>query len=102
MLREEDEDGNDLIDLVLVIFDGSTKDLGTSYKNSNDVIIPEFKDDKSRILIALNQADIAIKTGRHWDYEKNQPDETLVQFLEDKVLPVQKRIAIMEEINADA
>lgn len=32
LLREEDGDGNALIDLVLVILDGSTRDLGTSYK----------------------------------------------------------------------
>ena len=76
LLREEDDDGNALIDLVLVILDGSTRDLGTSYKILNDVIIPELKEDTNRILIALNQADIAMKTGRHWDYEKNEPDET--------------------------
>lgn len=99
LLREEDDDGNALIDLVLVIMDGSTRDLGTSYKILNDVIIPELKDDKNRILIALNQADIAMKTGRHWDYEKNEPDETLVQFLEEKVESIKTRIK--EDTNLD-
>lgn len=92
LLREEDEDGNALIDLVLVIMDGSTRDLGTSYKILNEVIIPELKDDKNRILIALNQADIAMKTGRHWNYDKNEPDETLVKFLEEKVESIKTRI----------
>lgn len=92
LLREEDDDGNALIDLVLVIMDGSTRDLGTSYKILNDVIIPELKEDKKRILIALNQADIAMKTGRHWDYEKNEPDETLVAFLNEKVESIKNRI----------
>lgn len=92
LLREEDEKGNALIDLVLVILDGSTRDLGTSYKILNDVIIPELKDDKNRILVALNQADIAMKTGRHWDYEKNEPDETLIQFLNEKVQSIRTRI----------
>lgn len=91
-LLREDDDGNALIDLVLVIMDGSTRDLGTSYKILNDVIIPELKEDTNRILIALNQADIAMKTGRHWDYEKNEPDETLVQFLEEKVQSIKARI----------
>ena len=91
LLREEDDDGNALIDLVLVILDGSTRDLGTSYKILNDVIIPELKEDTNRILIALNQADIAMKTGRHWDYEKNEPDETLIAFLNDKVDSIKKR-----------
>ena len=92
LLREEDEEGKALIDLVLVILDGSTKDLGTSYKILNDVIIPELKNDTSRILVALNQADIAMKTGRHWDYEKNEPDEILIQFLEEKVQSIKNRI----------
>lgn len=92
LLREEDEEGNALIDLVLVVLDGSTRDLGTSYKILNEVIIPELKEDTNRILIALNQADIAMKTGRHWDYEKNAPDETLVQFLNEKTESIKKRI----------
>lgn len=92
LLREEDNDGHALIDLVLVIMDGSTRDLGTSYKILNDVIIPELGDDTDRILIALNQADIAMKNGRHWNYEKNEPDETLVQFLEEKVQSIKSRI----------
>lgn len=92
LLKETDEDGNALIDLVLVIMDGSTKDLGTSYRILNEVIIPELKDDTKRILVALNQADIAMKTGRHWDYENNKPDETLVAFLEEKVASIKARI----------
>lgn len=92
LLREEDEDGNALIDLVLVILDGSTRDLGTSYKILNEVIIAELKEDTNRILIALNQADIAMKTGRHWNYEKNEPDETLIAFLEEKVQSIKTRI----------
>ena len=99
LLKEEDDDGNALIDLVLVIMDGSTRDLGTSYKILNDVIIPELKDDTNRILIALNQADIAMKTGRHWNYEKNEPDETLVQFLEEKIQSIKTRIK--EDSNLD-
>lgn len=99
LLREKDDDGNALIDLVLVIMDGSTRDLGTSYKILNEVIIPELKDDTNRILIALNQADIAMKTGRHWNYEKNVPDDTLVHFLEEKVQSIKTRIK--EDSNLD-
>lgn len=92
LLKEVDEEGNRLIDLVLVILDGSTRDLGTSYKILNEVIIPEFGKKRKRILVALNQADIAMKTGRHWDYEKNEPDEVLVKFLEEKLISIKKRI----------
>ena len=92
LLREEDEEGNALIDLVLVVLDGSTRDLGTSYKILNEVIIPELGDENNRILVALNQADIAMKTGRHWNYDKNEPDETLIQFLEEKIISIKNRI----------
>lgn len=91
-LNERDEHGNLLIDLVLVILDGSTRDLGTSYELINSVIIPNLGEDKeNRILIAINQADVAMK-GRYWNYEKNKPETPLVKFLEEKVVSVQKRI----------
>jgi len=55
------------------------------------LVIPEVVD-PARILVALNQADIAIKHGCHWDYEVNRPDETLRAFLEEKVRSVGERI----------
>lgn len=91
-LNERDENGNLLIDLVLVILDGSTRDLGTSYELINSVIVPNLGEDKEgRILIAVNQADVAMK-GRYWNYEENKPEPPLIKFLEDKVVSVQKRI----------
>lgn len=92
LLDEEDDEGNALIDLVLVVLDGSTKDLGTTYRILNDIILPRFEDEPGRVLVALNQSDIAMKTGRHWDYEKNEPDETLVAFLEEKIKSIHDRI----------
>lgn len=91
-LHERDEQGNLLIDLVLVILDGSTRDLGTSYELINSVIIPNLGEDKeNRILVAINQADVAMK-GRYWNYEENRPELPLKKFLEEKVVSVQKRI----------
>lgn len=91
-LNERDENENFLIDLVLVILDGSTRDLGTSYELINKVIIPNLGEKKeNRILVAINQADVAMK-GRYWDYDNNQPEETLQKFLDEKVVSVQKRI----------
>lgn len=91
-LNERDECGNLLIDLVLVILDGSTRDLGTSYELINSVIIPNLGEDKeNRILIAINQADVAMK-GRYWNYKENKPELPLVKFLEEKVVSVKKRI----------
>lgn len=91
-LSEVDEEGNALIDLVLVILDGGTRDLGTSYELINSVIIPNLgKDKENRILVAINQADMAMK-GRNWNYEKNEPNQVLVDFLEDKVRSVRERV----------
>ena len=91
-LNEHDENGDLLIDLVLVILDGSTRDLGTSYELINQVIIPNLGEDKeNRILVAINQADMAMK-GRYWDHEKNKPEQPLIEFLEKKVVSVRKRI----------
>lgn len=78
-----------LIDIVLVILDGSGRDMGTTYKLLNEVVIPNFQID--RILVAINQADIAMK-GRHWNEQLNCPDSVLLDFLQKKSKSVQKRI----------
>lgn len=91
-LNEFDQNGTALIDLVLVILDGSTRDLGTSYELINNVIVPNLGEKKeNRILVAINQADVAMK-GRYWNYEKNEPEESLKKFLEEKVISVKNRI----------
>lgn len=78
-----------LIDLVLVVLDGSARDMGTVYKLLNEVIIPNFQPE--RILAAVNQADMAMK-GRHWNEKLNCPDPVLQDYLEEKVNSVQRRI----------
>lgn len=93
-LKERGADGKALIDLVLVILDGSTRDYGTSYTLINDVIIPNLgsaEDKKNRILVAINQCDVAMK-GKNWDYDLNAPEPALEDFLDKKVQSVQKRI----------
>lgn len=91
-LSELDKNGDPLIDLVLVILDASSKDLGTSYDLINNVIIPCLGEDKeNRVIVGLNQADVAMK-GKHWDSEKNEPDEVLLDFLRKKADSVQERI----------
>lgn len=91
-LAEKDENGNALIDVVLVILDGSSKDLGTSYELINNVIIPNLGPDReNRILVAINQADMAMK-GRNWDKENNRPNAELTAFLDAKAESVKRRI----------
>ena len=90
-LLERDANGEFVIDLVLVLLDGSTRDLGTSFELINNVIIPNLGDDASRLLVAINQADVAMK-GKYWNHERNEPEPQLVAFLEDKVASAQRRI----------
>lgn len=99
-LLEKDEKGNLLIDLVLVILDGGSRDLGTSYELINKVIIPNLGEDKSRLLIAINQADVAMK-GRYWDYENNQPEPKLIEFLDEKVASTKARIKEATGVNVE-
>lgn len=78
-----------LIDTVLVILDGSGRDMGTTYSLLNDIIAPNIQ--VNRILVAINQADVAMK-GRHWNEKQNCPDEVLLKFLEDKAESVRSRL----------
>jgi len=91
-LSEVDSDGNLLIDLVLVVLDAGSKDLAVSYNIINNTLIPSLGQmNTNRILVGLNQADLAMK-GRHWNHILNQPEEKLVSFLEEKANSVQRRI----------
>ena len=85
-----------LIDTVLVILHGSGRDMGTTYQLLNEVIIPNFQ--STRILVAINQADMAMK-GRHWDEMRNCPDYVLLNFLKDKADSVKKRIKEATGVN---
>lgn len=90
-LYEKDRHGDMLIDLVLVILDGGSRDLGTSFELINQVIIPNLGDDKKRLMVAINQADVAMK-GRYWNHAGNFPEPELVKFLNEKVASTRKRI----------
>jgi len=77
------------IDMVLVIVDGSSRDLGTTYHLLEKVILPNIQ--SSRIIVGINQADVAM-SGRHWDASVQQPDTVLEQFLQEKALSVKNRV----------
>jgi len=77
------------IDLVLVIIEGSNRDMGTTYKLLNEIIVPNFQ--KDRIFVAINQADIAMK-GRYWDFDNKKPMLKLKSFLEEQATSIQKRV----------
>ena len=91
-LNETTESGEALIDLILVLIDASSKDLGTSFGVINDILMPCLgKEAEKRIIVALNQADVAMK-GKHWDMDKNEPDKVLQEFLDKKTASVKERL----------
>ena len=77
------------IDMVFIVIEWSNRDMGTTYKLLNDIIVPNFQ--KDRVLVAINQADVAMK-GRYWDYENNKPEPKLIEFLKEKAQSVKNRV----------
>ncbi|RVU84109.1 GTP-binding protein HSR1 [Leucothrix sargassi] len=89
LLGERYDGAFGFIDLVLVVIEGSNRDMGTTYKLLNEVIIPNFPSE--RILVAINQADLAMK-GRYWDHESNKPNEKLEAFLVEQSKSITRRV----------
>lgn len=92
-LHEKDSKGNALIDLVLVIVDAKTRDLGTTYYLITNVIIPALGENaKDRILIALNKCDQALE-GDFWvKGDSPYPEEELIKYLDESVKIISDRI----------
>lgn len=84
------------VDLVLVIIEGSNRDMGTTYKLLNEIIVPNFQ--KDRIFVAINQADVAMK-GRYWDFDNNKPMVKLKSFLEEQANSIQRRVKEATEVS---
>lgn len=87
-----------LIDIVLVILDGSSRDLGTIFKYLKENIYTNIR--KENVLFAINQADVAM-SGKHFDNNKNMPDDVLSDFLTLQSESFQKRIEEYLEISID-
>jgi len=77
------------IDLVMVLLDGGSRDLGTAFQLLDSVILNSIE--PKRVIVAINQADMAMK-GRYWNTQLNKPEPTLVNFLEEKAWSVKHRI----------
>jgi predicted GTPase len=93
-LNEIDENGKFCIDLILVILDAGSRDLGTPYQILNTVIIPSLKQNNSnqKVIFAVNQADCALKNGKGWDYEKNIPTPEGKKYLDEQLNSIKKRL----------
>ncbi|MBQ7593557.1 MAG: 50S ribosome-binding GTPase [Synergistaceae bacterium] len=84
------------IDMVLIIVEGINRDMGSTYRLLNEIIVPNFQRD--RILVAINQSDVAMK-GRHWDSYYNRPDDVLENFLNEQALSIQRRVREATGVN---
>lgn len=102
LLRRKDSSGAYLIDLVLVIADAASRDLGTTYSLISDVIVPNLGDDndkKIRIIAALNKCDAVMP--RHWDYSNSRPDAKLTAELDSRAEIFRRRVRDTTGVDVD-
>jgi predicted GTPase len=76
-----------LIDMALVVVDASSKDLGTTFQLLTETVLEHIKPE--RVLVVLNQADLAMK-GRNW--VNNQPNAELERRLNTQCESFKQRI----------
>ena len=99
-LREQSSDGSSLIDFVLIILDGGSKDLNSLF-DLLGVITPALGTNNSnRILIAINKID-NIKNGRGWDIQNNRPTEKLEKHISQTVSSIKQRIKENAKLDID-
>ena len=99
LLKEQDVNGNMLIDCILVILSANSKDLGTEYELINNIIIPNVSSEPEKhVIVSINKADEAL-SNRYWLKEKNEPSNEQKEFLEEKTQDIRKRIYESTGIN---
>jgi predicted GTPase len=101
LLRRKDENGQPLIDLIFLVLDAGSRDFKTAYSLIGEVVLPNIhKDDHHRLLIGLNQADLALK-GQYWNKTENKPEQKLIDRLEEQVRTVKERIKSETGLDVD-
>ncbi|MBR0150882.1 MAG: 50S ribosome-binding GTPase [Synergistaceae bacterium] len=102
LLHRKDSSGAYMIDLVLVIVDAASRDLGTTYSLISDVIVPNLGDDndkRTRIIAALNKCDAVMP--RHWDYTNSRPDAKLTAELDSRADTFRRRVKETTGVDVD-
>ncbi len=79
----------EFIDLVLFVIEGANRNLGTCLSLLNEVIFQKIP--PQRVLIVVNQADIAMK-GRHWNKWNNTPNIELQKYHIEQAQSIKQRI----------
>jgi uncharacterized protein len=99
ILHKKDEHGQPLIDLIFLVLDAGSRDFKTAYSLIKEVVLPNIHErDHHRLLIGMNQADLALK-GRYWNQTENKPEQKLIDRLEEQARTVKERIKL--ETNLD-
>lgn len=88
-LATKNNPAHGFIDLVLVILDGGSRDLGTAFSLLEKVVLRAIP--AERVVVIINQADTAMK-GRNWNETLNRPEPELIAFLDEKAESVQRRL----------
>ncbi|GLR74361.1 hypothetical protein [Aliivibrio sifiae] len=78
------------IDMVVIVIDGSSRDIGTAINLINHTLLPYFPIE--RIVVAINQADRAMK-GRHWNTLLNEPYPPLQHYLIHQANTIKHRLS---------
>ena len=89
LLQRKNINNECIIDMVLVIIDGSSRQLESTYKLIKDILVSNI--DKERIVIGINQIDKAV--GKYWDNINHCPKSEIKEFIENKIKrPIKERI----------
>ncbi len=81
LLFEVDKNGNLVIDLVIVILNGSNlRDKAVWQKLINEVLIPTMQNPED-LIIAINKIDL-FDDGDYWDKRNNKPTKKLREYIE--------------------
>ena len=98
-LKKKNRNGQSLIDVVLIILDGASRDMNSAFELINDVIIPN-KHKEVPVIIAINKCDLA-DGGKGWNRDKGYPNHSLKLILDQKVKSVRNRVKAETGVNVD-
>lgn len=87
-----------LIDMVLIIINGSSRDLSSIFKII-DYLSSHIS--SSRIIFGINYIDCAM-SGKYWNYDKNFPEQKLLNFIFEKEKSLIDRLKDHIGINDDS
>lgn len=87
-----------LIDMILIIINGSSRDLSSIFKII-DCINNHIS--SSRVIFGINYIDCAM-SGRYWNYNDNIPEQKLIDFIYEKEISIIDRLKEYIGINQES